>query len=222
MSESLQNSLDEDFLSRLRSFRLFKETHDLGEDHLRQLLRQGRFERHSPGARLIAFNEPGRYLYWLVKGELDVYATAGDNDGEEHRVAHLTPGEFFGEMTLLTNETTSAEVRVTAKSKDAVTFKIAFDAMLSLSDHSVLSLPVKIVLYRQIVHLLRWRNDLYRIRFAGHELAQSAYTVPPFSGLNWTSDELRSLYAQAASLATRLKELNQKLGSGLPKAHKAG
>ena len=212
MSEPAEVKLDREFLTRLRTFRLFKETHDLGDDHLRQLMGQGRFERFGSGETLIGFDEPGRNLYWLVKGELDVFAN-GSDDEQKVRVAHLTPGEFFGEMTLLTNETTSAEVKVASKAKEVIVFSLSFEKLLSLSDHSELSLPIKIVLYRQIVHLLRWRNDLYKIRFPDSELARHPYTVPPFSGLNWTGDELQSLYKQASSLAVRLKRLNRELGS---------
>lgn len=199
-------------LNRLKSFRVFRETFELGEEYFKNLLSEGELDYFTAGETLIDAKEPGKYLYLLVKGELSVLVT-GLSGVEKEEVAHLKSGEFFGEMALLTNDISSAEVNVSGKVKEAITFKIAFSKLLSLSDHSDLSLETKIVLYRQIVHLLRWRNDLYRIRFPYNILACKPYTVAPFSGVNWSTEELHSLHNQSRALAVRLKELNASLGS---------
>jgi small-conductance mechanosensitive channel/CRP-like cAMP-binding protein len=51
----------------------------------------------------------GKSMYIIVEGILDVYIDFKGN-GEEVKVAHMVPGDFFGEMSLLTGEPRSASV----------------------------------------------------------------------------------------------------------------
>lgn len=210
--EAQVNSTPESkLLDKLQSFRVFAEARKLGNQQFENLLKQGSFERFIAGETVIQQDTPGKYLYLLVTGELSVLERSSD-PAKQNVVGQITPGEFFGEVTLLTNDTTSAQVVVSAKVKDAILFRITFNKLLSLTDHAELSLEVKIILYRQMVHLLRWRNDLYRIRYPDSPLTNAPYTVPPFSGAHTTYEELTSLFAQAKSLAKRLSALNANLG----------
>lgn len=202
---------DVKLLEKLKTFRIFGESQKQGVQYFESLLNQGSFERYTAGETVIRQDTPGKFLYLLVKGELSVLDRYHDAR-TRNVVGQITPGEFVGEVTLFTNDTTSAEVVVPDKIKEAILFRVPFRKLLSITDHSELPMEVKIILYRQIVHLLRWRNDLYRIKYPESHLTHAPYTVPPFSGAHWTSEELLSLFEQAKALARRLSELNRTLG----------
>ncbi len=60
------------------------------------------------GERIVARGEPGESMFLLVQGEVRV--PISDPDGNLLFEAHLVPGQFFGEMALLTGEPRSADV----------------------------------------------------------------------------------------------------------------
>jgi NTE family protein/lysophospholipid hydrolase len=61
------------------------------------------------GETLIRQGEPGEAFYLLVHGRLRVFV---DDGGRARRVGEVVPGEGVGEMSLLTDDLTSATVRV--------------------------------------------------------------------------------------------------------------
>jgi CRP-like cAMP-binding protein len=67
-------------------------------------------------------------MFILVEGLVYVFADVA-GDGQEMKVAQIVPGQFFGEMSLLTGEARSATI--TAAS-DAVAYEIGKDAMAKL------------------------------------------------------------------------------------------
>lgn len=75
-------------------------------------------ERHyAPGARIIVAADPGQSMFVMSEGLVSVQVRAQDVDVD---VASLAPGDFFGEMSLLTGEPRSASVI-------AVTEAVAFE-----------------------------------------------------------------------------------------------
>lgn len=83
-----------------------------------ELLR--RFEGHDvePGVDVIREGEQGPGLFVVLSGGLEVF-TRGSNSTPV-ALAQLSPGDIFGEMSLLTNRPTSATVR--AKSRASLLF----------------------------------------------------------------------------------------------------
>jgi CRP-like cAMP-binding protein len=78
-----------------------------------------RFTAHdaAAGTRIIQQGEPGKGLFVLMHGEVEVWKREGNT---EHRLATLGPGEVFGEISLLQNEPATATV--TAKTQCRVLF----------------------------------------------------------------------------------------------------
>jgi CRP-like cAMP-binding protein len=79
-----------------------------------ELLR--RFEGHEvdAGTDLIREGERGKGLFLVLGGEVEVLARVGTP--EQTSLAKLKPGEIFGEMSLVTDQPTSATVRATTRS----------------------------------------------------------------------------------------------------------
>jgi small-conductance mechanosensitive channel len=82
------------------------------------------------GKDVIAQGDPGKSMYILLEGLLDVLvgkpaeATDAAGAGAQMRVASIEPGRFFGEMSLLTGEPRSATVRAVT---DAVVYEITHE-----------------------------------------------------------------------------------------------
>lgn len=78
-----------------------------------------RFTAHDvqAGTHVIREGEPGRGLYLLMSGSVDVWKRDGD---EKVLLATLSPGDVFGEISLVLEEPTSASV--TAGEKSTVLF----------------------------------------------------------------------------------------------------
>lgn len=80
---------------------------DPGEiDHM---LEQSTQRAFTPGEALIRKDEEGDSMFILRKGYVEVWV--GQSDDEEVAVAKLQPGEFFGEMSLLTGAPRTATIR---------------------------------------------------------------------------------------------------------------
>lgn len=67
-------------------------------------------KRYSEGEAVILFGEAGESLYLVLEGSLSVHVPSPEAPAKTVEVAKLAPGEFFGEMSLLTGEARSATV----------------------------------------------------------------------------------------------------------------
>ncbi len=95
----------------------------LSPEELRILARGMKRLPLSAGETIIRQGEEGDSMFVLVEGLLGVYV---EKDGDEHRVARITPGGFFGEMSLLTGERRAATIRA---SSDSVLYELPHEVM---------------------------------------------------------------------------------------------
>lgn len=79
----------------------------LDDAQTERLLTSAKLLRYGRGEKLIKQGDEGNSMFVLVNGAVDVHV---GHDGEQTYVTTLRPGDYFGEMSLLTGEKRSATV----------------------------------------------------------------------------------------------------------------
>lgn len=93
--------------SALRSFPLFE---GLSDDQIASVSTTSSLLRFSSGESLVVQGETGDSMFLVRSGSLRVEVAPAGDPGAGSVVANLGPGDFFGEMSLLTGEPRSASV----------------------------------------------------------------------------------------------------------------
>lgn len=83
------------------------------------------FERNEA---VIEFGEEGRFLGILIDGEAEASIT--DDTGQKHRLAMFKPGDFFGEISLMTGDKTIADVIGIKRCKALLIPQVLFSTIL--------------------------------------------------------------------------------------------
>jgi hypothetical protein len=102
--------------------------------------------------------------------------------------------------------------------REVVVFATNFSSLDRPENSDGMKVQTRLMIYRQIVQILRWRIELYRITFPDAELARVPFRLIPTAGAGEVGDELQSQREYALFLAARLQELNATLGP----VHSAG
>ena len=92
----------------LREVPLFSEMDEQEVAGIREIMDVMKFK---PGQVIIREGEEGDLFHVITEGEVDVIIR--DADGSDVVLHHAGPGDFFGELSMLTNEPRSARVRAT-------------------------------------------------------------------------------------------------------------
>ncbi len=102
----------------------------LEPDELLQLAGEMSRRDYVANSPIIRMGDQGDSMFVLVEGLLEVFAIAGE-DGNELRVTaeQIVPGQFFGEMSLLTGEPRSATVKAVT---DVAAYEITKENMEGL------------------------------------------------------------------------------------------
>jgi small-conductance mechanosensitive channel/CRP-like cAMP-binding protein len=96
----LEEATPEDILRRIPIFRLLEEN---GRGELAKSLRRLSF---APGELILRQDDPGDSMYFVLAGRVGI--TYRPPDGVEQPLATFEPGDFFGEISLLTGEARGA------------------------------------------------------------------------------------------------------------------
>jgi len=109
----------------LRKIQLFKQ---FAEGELAGLAERMTMRQFAPGTQIITAGDPGQSMFLLSEGITSVLVKGEDGDVD---VATLRPGDFFGEMSLLTGDPRSATIKALS---ETVAFEIDKEDLIPLLD----------------------------------------------------------------------------------------
>jgi CRP-like cAMP-binding protein len=118
----------------------------LSKSELKKLVATVGVEVYATGEFPVRQGQAGDTFYIIKKGRVEVIVEKAS--GESARVAVLGPGDFFGEMSLLTGEARTASIRVKEDAELVVIDKESFSSILAYNPSIAESLS-KILSERQ-------------------------------------------------------------------------
>lgn len=175
------------------------------------LLQHSHIACFTPGEVVLQRGEHDPWLYFLLKGQLLVYP---DEQRQEEPVNAITPGEVFGDLSMLVGSARTATLIADPEGREVMVFASDFRVFGDLEAIQPISRQTKITYYRNTVHNLRWKLEVYRSQNPQHSFANKHRQVKLYTGPKGTAEELHALHAQAQALARLLLEWNGEFGSG--------
>lgn len=190
--------------SLLGSVALYKQIYQLDPIQFEVLLRHSQLLEVKLGEVVIETGQIDTWLYFLLRGQLVVYA----GEPAIRRVNTITPGEIFGDMAILMDLPRSATVIADVRTKMSAVVRTDFSIFGEPHDQGSIKLPIKLLFYRTMVHNLRWKLEVYRAQFPSHSFAADHRKIRLYAGVRDTMEELLSLDSQARQLAELLNSWN--------------
>ncbi|GGY62564.1 hypothetical protein GCM10011613_02580 [Cellvibrio zantedeschiae] len=211
MEIKLLSKLSRDYVEQLLSgipfFKLVKQQ-DAWQFEL--LLQSSRIVTYSPGEIVLQRGDSDHWLFFLLKGRLAVYV---DDPLKGELINYVTPGEVFGDLAQLMGQPRTATVLAESSARESIV--LATDASIfgDVSSSRPITIQTKLAYYRNTVHNLRWKLEVYRSQHLQHPLANKHRQVKLYTGVKDTLEELKALYEQAQALASLLLEWNREFGA---------
>ena len=174
------------------------------------LLQHSRVVNFTPGEVVLRCGEKDPWLYFLLKGQLEVHIGDELNKGV---INYITPGEVFGDLAMLVDEQRTATLIADSNCKTIMAFGTDFTVFGELDDFRTISLSTKLAYYRNTVHSLRWKLEVYRMKYPDSNLSADHRKIKLFGGKPGSYEELLSLYQQAKELARLLVRWNEEFGA---------
>lgn len=187
----------------------YKTVKQQSEAQFELLLQHSRLMIYQPGDDVLRQGEHDHWLCFLLKGTLDVNVRL---PSAIKLVNQITPGEVFGDLAMLIGERT-ATITVSNTCREAMVFGTNFTIFGPLEQFQPVALATKLAYYRNMVHSLRWKLEVYRNQYPTAELASRHRQVKLYSGPKECLEELQGLYRQAQELAGLLIAWNRSFGS---------
>ena len=100
----------------------------LGKESIDFIVERLKFKTYEADDTICKTGDPGDIMYIIINGGVKICIYGAGN--KEQVVATLGPGDYFGEMALLTGETRSATVITTSSSEMFLLYKNDFDVIL--------------------------------------------------------------------------------------------
>ena len=184
---------------------------------------------YKPGELLEQQKADDRWLYFLMRGQLIVVNNSENSRGRI--IAHIAPGEVFGDMAFFLRQNSKNSVKKADASEQPAETKRAVSVMADpnatrillfgtdmnvfgqLNDFKRISLPTKLHYYRNVVHNLRWKLEMFRVSHPDVEFASEHRSVKVYMGPKDSVQELQNLHDQACALSIFVVRWNRLLNS---------
>lgn len=172
------------------------------------LMNRTRFIELLPGETIINAGEMDNRYFFLLKGQLSVYA---DNTHKSRELNKITPGQSFGALSIICHKPRTATVAVTPGCIGALLIAIDLTGIGDLMNFTVFSLATKLSLYRTVVNNTRWQLEVYKMDYPTHPLTMKSKEVEIYIGKKHIEQELQSLERQIMQLTNLITEWNAEL-----------
>ena len=123
----------------LREVPLFSEMDEQEVAGIREIMEEMKFK---PGQVIIRENETGDLFYVVTEGQAEVLVR--DADGSDIILHVAGPGDFFGELSMLTNQPRSARVRAVDQVTTLVLERDEFFNFLRTHTHAAIDVMVEL------------------------------------------------------------------------------
>lgn len=170
-----------------------------------QIMTRSRLLHAEPADIVIRRGDTDPYLYFLLKGQLDVLA----GDAGSAVINTISPGQPFGTLAMLRAMPRSATIVADAKGKASVLLALDYNHFRDVDDYTLFSLATKLSFYKMVVNDIRWTLEMNKKSDPTNVLVANMRKVPLFTGARGTRDELASLREQALALADILCQWNE-------------
>jgi len=181
---------------------------------LKKLVEKSQLITFAPQEVIIHFGQPGRFLGIICEGEAEAVVTG--KMGDRQRLGLLKRGDFFGEMSLLTGEPTSADVIAIEQSQIFLIPLETFSAFLTVNTEAVR------IMARTITERLKIRQQNGDAQARVEDAWRSApdpyglrlYTAKPAKILvmNCGSSSLKFSYFDTSQETNNLEGMVEKIG----------
>lgn len=172
---------------------------------LDSIMTRSRLLHADAGDVVIRRGDSDPYLYFLLKGQLDVLA----GDAGSAVINTISPGQPFGTLAMLRAMPRSATIVADPKGKGVVLLAVDYNLFRDITDVTLFTLATKLAFYRMVVNDIRWTLEMNRKSDPSNVLVANMRKVPLFTGTRGTGDELASLREQALGLADILCQWNE-------------
>lgn len=174
------------------------------------LLEKAHIAYFAPGELVLQRGQQDQWMYFLLRGLLEVYP---DERAEGEPINQITPGEMFGDLAMLVGRERTATLKAANYCREVVVLASDFSGFNDLLATRPFTMATKLTYYRNAVHSLRWKLEVYRSQHPEHSFANRHRQVKLYTGLKDTHEELAALHAQAQALARLLLEWNGEFGT---------
>ncbi len=189
----------------------FNDLKKLGEEQSQILISLARIYKASPGEVVIYKGDIDSSIYFLLKGQLEVYS--GETVKAEEKVNYISPGESFGTFAMINGNERTATIAADENCHEVVLLSLNAELFADLYNHDLVSLGSKLAFYRMACHSARWKLEMYRMEHADCPLVNKLRDVKLFLGQKDTQEELEALKDQAQALSDLLNQWNQYFNS---------
>lgn len=171
---------------------------------LEQIMSRSRLLQAEAGDLVIRRGDTDPYLYFLLKGQLEVLA----GDPGSPVINTITPGQPFGTLAMIRGTSRSATIVADPRGKAVVLLALDYHHFRDITDFSTFTLATKLAFYKMVVNDIRWTLEMNKKSDPNSPLVASMRKVPLFTGTRGTAEELASLRDQALALADILCQWN--------------
>lgn len=206
MREVVSGEIPPESIQRMvQGIPFFNEIIRTEAQQLDAIMSRSRLLHADPGDVVIRRGDTDHYLYFLLKGQLDVLA----GDAGSPVINTIMSGQPFGTLAMLREMPRSATIVADPKAKAVILLAVDYNLFRDVEDFTVFSLATRLAFYRMVVNDIRWTLEMNKKADPDNPLVASIRKVPLFIGARGTREELVSLRDQAHGLADILCQWNE-------------